>query len=311
MGTTLAPPPPPLPNTAAKLYTLITGITTAAPSPKRRAKCAIVARYTLHVNRRVLIVVTGVVVALRPMQDQSSRHSPAKSPSGLQAFAFECLCRLPPPQRVALLRITDAEWAAALRWMDARSRSAGPGLFYQQTDAVVAAGPSRGRRRAASARRNAQSLCSPAAAVLLAGGPADASSSSTAGPSSAPLAMQFATRHSHPSLGVAPLVPRVPESAGEARRRAADALVRSCLRLAEASNETECVLVSTDQLGSAAAVRQLWVALLALSGGQFACAPSPPAALTQPTARASWFQAAGWFTLGTWVASRLDIALTT
>lgn len=238
--------------------------------------------------------------------------APSKSPSGLQAFAFDCLCRLPPPQRVALLRISDAEWAAALRWMDARSRSAGPGLFLQETEAAVAANAGRRRRRAATARRNGQSSSSPAAAVALAGGPALAGSGGSDGSASVgPLSIQFATRHTHPSLCGAPLVPRVPESAGEASRRAADALVRSRLRLAQASDETECVLVSSDQLGSDAQLRRLWAALMALSGGRFACAPSSPAALGKPTSRAGWFQAAGWFSMGTWVASRLDIALTT
>jgi hypothetical protein len=301
---------------AATLYTLMTGIAAAAPSSKRRKRRGVApsrhrdpgvarpSREQSYANCGPSAVRGGV-----PLSAGSGARMdpPAKSPSGLQAFALECLCRLPPPQRVALLRITDAEWAAALRWMDARSRSAGPGLFYQQT----VAGAGRGRRRVAAARRSAQSLCLPAAAVLVTGNPADSSSSGGAGPSSAPLAMEFATRHTHPSLGGAPLVPRVPESAVEAWRRAADALVRSSLRLAEASDETECVLVSIDQLGSAAAVHRLWAALLALSGGRFAFAPSPPAALTKATSRAGWFQGAGWFSIGTWVASRLDIALTT
>jgi len=195
-----------------------------------------------------------------------------RSPRGLQAFAFDCLSRLSTPaERIALLRITNAEWVASLRRMDARRANAGPGLFYQQTVGLGAgAARRRAARRAATARHSSASADD---AVAAGGG-----------------AAEFATRWSHPSLRCARLVERAADSAGEARRRGAEALLLSSLRLTDCRETNDTAVLCADAVASGAALRALWRALLLLSNGRFGVTPSLPAALDLAGARAGWFQ---------------------
>ena len=195
----------------------------------------------------------------------------------LQAFCFTVLQRQPPARRVDLLSVASQPWAAALRQLQrVAAAAAHRGIFFSVDEASGA--------RASGLRSKTR----PEGSRL----------------------PQLATTFVHPSMGSAGLVDRWPDSAGEAAQRAAEARLLSTIRLSDG-----VVVLTEESVSSDAALRATWQALLLLSHSRFASAPSkwsigPAAAAAAALPLARWFEKAGWFSLGAWVASRLDVALT-
>ena len=108
-------------------------------------------------------------------------------------------------------------------------------------------------------------------------------------------------------MGGTRLVPRYAESAGEEARRDAEALVVDAVRFCDECEPLDTMIIAKPLLREPA---RLWGALMLLSAGRFA---GMPATLSRDgaKARASWFSSNGWYTLGAFIASRLDLQLCT
>ena len=176
--------------------------------------------------------------------------------------------------RADALRVANADFVGRLREMFARRQAEGPGLFLDVAGGSIVAPRRRGRRPVAD---EAGARC------------------------------LYATRWSSPALGGARLVPRAADSAADDARRRAEALVLGAVRLCDGEAPLDTLVVARDALGAADA---LWRALRLLSNGQFGAVPTPPARAARADARAAWLKAAGFFGLGQFVASRLDVSLT-
>ena len=163
--------------------------------------------------------------------------------SKFRAFVRTYFSMLSPEHRSRVLRFTNAEYLAHVRWMHAKVAAMGPGLFCECDTRLHKIGGRSGPR--ASAQQ-----------VAVEERPG----------------CRYARSFSHPSMGGSPLVAKVAESAGEEERRQAEALIVGSIRVCACGSSLDTVAVATAALRNA---DEFWRALLVLSAGGAQSIPRP------------------------------------
>ena len=111
------------------------------------------------------------------------------------------------------------------------------------------------------------------------------------------------THWRHPSLTGLPTLDRHPDSSTEAKRRRAEALVLSAVRLCDCQEPLDTMVFDVSLL---AHLEVFWDAMLVLSAGRFAREACHTTETWTAAPNAPWFKGRSFFCVGSFVAARLD-----
>ena len=194
-------------------------------------------------------------------------------------FVLMCFERCTVEQRYAMIRYTNTEWVGQFRRLLARWSQYGPGWFYT-VEARMFNGAVARRRRGG----RVSELTTDAADDIL-----------------------YMTHTSHPSLSRAACLDLHPDSASEASRRDADALLLAAVRLCDAAEPLDTLCIDRSLLARPAV---LWRSLTRVSAGRFAEEPHhAPASAALANSRAKWFRGRSFWSVGSFLASRLHLQI--
>lgn len=201
----------------------------------------------------------------------------APSAAEFRRFVRAYLRVLSAEEAQRVLSFKSADWAAQVRRMHAQLLAEGPGLFCcLDAERARLRRPARHARDAASLERRQNQ------------------------------GVMYVRSWSHPSANGIPLVSNHPMSLIEEKRRDAEALIVGSLRFCDGDEPFDTFVMAKSILREHG---KMWKALMVLSAGKFAGVPCNPADVGGAAARSAWFSSCGWYSLGSFIASRLDLQL--